>query len=190
VTDYEQLALEASPAVARTRCVPPREPYDPVRVLIVPGSTRDPEVLGLDDFAMSVELYSAVRSRLDTARTLGVNVEVTTPFFQGVSVVTQVRAAVGRSPISVKERVAAAVHRFLSPVDGGPRGDGWPFGLDLSAAVLVSVLNEVEGVAGVDDLALFELDLRNQQRLGDATDLIRIDAESLFLAGRTQVVVR
>jgi predicted phage baseplate assembly protein len=190
ITDYEQLALESSPAVARTRCVPPQEPYGPIRVLIVPGSTRDPESLELDDFALSEELYGAVRSRLDIARTLGANVEVTTPFLQGVSVITQVRAAVGRSPISVKERVTAAIHRFLSPLDGGPRGDGWPFGLDLSAAVLVSVLNEVEGVAGVDDLSLFELDLRNQQRLGDATDLIRIDAESLFLAGRTQVVVR
>ena len=190
VTDYEQLALEASPAVARTRCVPPAEPFGPVRVLIVPGSTQDPELLELDDFAMSEEVYEAVRSRLDGARTLGADVEVTTPYFQGVSVVAQVRAAVGRSPVAVKERVTAVLHRFLSPVEGGPRGDGWPFGMDLSAAVLISVINEVEGVAGVDDLALFEYDLRNGQRLGDATDLVRLEPESLFLAGRTQVVVR
>jgi len=190
VTDFEQLALEASPAVARTRCTPPSEPYGPVRVLVVPGSTRDPEMLTIDDFALSAEVYEAVRARLDEARTIGANVEVTTPFFQGVSVITQVRAAVGRSPVAVKERVAAAIHRFLSPVEGGPRGDGWPFGLDLNAAVLVSVLNEVEGVAAVDEVALFEYDLRNEQRVGDATELVHIDPESLFLAGRTQVVVR
>jgi hypothetical protein len=62
--------------------------------------------------------------------------------------------------------------------------------MDLSGAALVALLNEVEGVAGVDELALFEYDLRNGQRLGDATDLIRVDPDSLFLAGRTQVVVR
>lgn len=190
VTDYEQLALEASPAVARTRCIPPTEPYGQVRVLIVPGSMQDPELLELDDFALSEEVYEAVRSRLDGARALGADVEVTTPYFQGVSVVAQVRVGVGRSPVAVKERCTAALHRFLSPVEGGPRGDGWPFGMDLSAAVLVSVMNEVEGVAGVDDLALFEYDLRNGQRLGDATDLVRLEPRSLFLAGRTQVVVR
>lgn len=190
VTDFEQLALEASPAVARTRCVPPETPYGPVRVLIVPGSTREPALLEIDDFALSPEVYEAVRARLDGARTLGADVEVTTPYFQGVSVVAQVRASVGRSPVAVKERVIQTIHRFLSPLDGGPRGDGWPFGMDLSGAALVALLNEVEGVAGVDELALFEYDLRNGQRLGDATDLVRVDPESLFLAGRTQVVVR
>lgn len=190
VTDYEQLSLEASPAVARTRCVPPQEPFGAVRVLIVPGSTADPELLGLDDMVLTDEVYSAVHDRLDAARTLGADVEVTTPYFQGVSVIAQVRAAVGRSPVAVKERATAAIHRFLSPVDGGPRGDGWPFGVDLSSAVLISVLSEVEGVAGVDELALFEYDLRNGQRLGDATDIVRLEADSLFLAGRTQVVVR
>jgi predicted phage baseplate assembly protein len=190
VSDYEQLALEASPAVARTLCVSPDKPFGPIRVLVVPGSTEDPELLTIDDFALSEQLYVAVRDRLEAARTLGATVEVSTPFYQGVSPVVRVRGAVGRSPVAVKERATAAIHRFLSPVDGGPRGDGWPFGTDLSAATLVSVLSEVEGIAGVDELALFELDLRNGRRVGDACDVIHLDAHSLFLAGKVQVVVR
>ena len=190
VSDFEQLALEASPAVARTLCVPPDEPFGPVRVLVVPGSTADPELLTIDDFALTEQLFTAVRDRLEGARTLGATVEVTTPYYQGVSPVLQVRGAVGRSPVAVKERVVAAIHRFLSPVEGGPRGDGWPFGTDLSAATLVSVVSEVEGVAAVEDLALFELDLRNDQRVGDASDIVHLDEHSLFLAGKVQVVVR
>ena len=54
----------------------------------------------------------------------------------------------------------------------------------------MSVLSEVEGIAGVDELALFELDLRNGRRVGDARDMIHLDAYSLFLAGKVQVVVR
>jgi predicted phage baseplate assembly protein len=190
VSDYEQLALEASPAVARTLCVPPDVPFGPIRVLVVPRSTEDPELLTIDDFALSDQLFAAVRDRLEEARTLGATVEVSTPYFQGVSPVVQVRGAVGRSPVAVKERVTAAIHRFLSPLAGGPRGDGWPFGVALSAATLVSVVSEVEGVASVEDLALFELDLRNDRRVGDATDIIHLDEHSLFLAGKVQVVVR
>ncbi len=190
VSDYEQLALEASPAVARTMCVPPDEPFGPIRVLVVPGSTADPELLTIDDFALTEQLFAAVRDRLDDARTLGATVEVTTPYYQGVSPVIRVRGAVGRSPVAVKERVTAAIHRFLSPVEGGPRGDGWPFGTDLSAATLVSVVSEVEGVAGVEELALFELDLRNDRRVGDATDIVHLEDHALFLAGKVQVVVR
>lgn len=190
VSDYEQLALEASPAVARTRCVPPAEPFGPIRVLVVPGSTADPALLTIDDFALSEQLFTAVRDRLDEARTLGATVEVTTPYYQGVSPVVRVRGAVGRSPVAVKERVTEAIHRFLSPVTGGPRGDGWPFGAALSAATLVSLLGDVEGVAAVDELALFELDLRNDRRVGDATDIVHLEEHALFLAGRVQVVVR
>jgi len=190
VSDYEQLALEASPAVARTRCVPPYEPFGPIRVLVVPGSTTEAALLTIDDFALTEQLFTAVRDRLDDARMLGTTVEVTAPYYQGVSPVVRLRAAVGRSPVAVKERVTAAIHRFLSPLEGGPRGDGWPFGTDLSAATLVSVISEVEGVASVDELALFELDLRNDRRVGDASDIVYLEEHALFLAGKVQVVVR
>jgi hypothetical protein len=49
---------------------------------------------------------------------------------------------------------------------------------------------ELDGVSGVDELAIFELDLRNDRRLGDALDVITLDPGSLFLGRRHQVVVR
>ena len=189
-SDYEQLTLEASPQVARARCVVPDTPFDPIRVLVVPTSDRDPETFGLDDFALTPQLFTTVRDHLDVRRTLGAVVEVTAPYYQGISVVVRVRAAAGRSPAAVRERVSAAIAAFLSPLTGGTRRQGWPFDSDLSGAVLVSVLEEVPGVGGIDELALFEFDLRNRQRLGDAVDTVPLDDGSLFLAGRSQVVVR
>ena len=190
VSDYEQLALESSPKVARSRCLVPDTPLDPVRVLIVPASDRDPQLFTLDDFALTDDLYDTVAAHLDQRRTLGAVVRVTAPYYQGVSVIVRLRAVPGRSPVAVRERVGMALSRFVSPLTGGPRADGWPFDTNLSAAVLVSVLEEVEGVAAVDELALFEYDLRNGVRLGDAVDQVELETGSLFLAGRNQVVVR
>ncbi|MFP4148435.1 MAG: putative baseplate assembly protein [Nitriliruptoraceae bacterium] len=189
-TDYEQLTLEASPQVARARCLAPATPTDPIRVLVVPTSDRDPQLYELDDFALSPELFETVRSHLDLRRTIGARVAVTAPYYQGVSVIVRVRAAAGRSPAAVRERVAVAISRFLSPLTGGTRATGWGFGTDLHAATLVSVLEEVAGVSAVDELALFEYDLRNRQRLGDARDRVELEEGSLFLASGNQVVVR
>ncbi|WP_052666306.1 putative baseplate assembly protein [Nitriliruptor alkaliphilus] len=189
-SDFEQLTLEASPQVARARCVVPDTPLDPVHVLVVPTSDRDPRALELDDFALTPELFATVRQHLDARRTLGSLVRVSAPYYQGVSVVVRLRATEGRSANAVRERVDAAIARFLSPLEGGPRRDGWSFGVDLHAAVLISLIEEVPGVAVVDELALFEYDLRNGQRLGDMVAAITLDPGALFLVGANQVVVR
>ncbi len=189
-SDYEQLTFEASPQVARARCIPPSSPDAPIRVLVVPTSDRDPESYELDDFALTPELFRTVRDHLDLRRAMGALVEVTAPYYQGVSVVLRLRAAAGRSPAAVRERVSGAIARFLGPLTGGPRGTGWAFDTDLQAAALISVVEEVPGVGGVDELTLFEYDLRNRQRLGAATDQLTLEDGSLFLSGSNQVVVR
>ncbi|MEX2504035.1 MAG: putative baseplate assembly protein [Egicoccus sp.] len=189
-SDYEQLTRESSPQVARALCVPPATPLAPVKVLVVPASDRDPATFTLDDFALTPRLFSTVRDHLEARRTLGAVVQVTTPYYQGVSVIARVRAAAGRSPVAVRERVTAVIARFLSPLDGGARGLGWEFGTSLTSVMLTALIDEVEGVGGVDEVTMFEFDLRNGVRLGDAVELIALDAEALFLSGRTQVVVR
>ncbi len=189
-TDYEQLTLEASPQVARARCLPPASPEEPIRVLVVPTSDQDPQLYEFDDFALTPQLFARVREHLDVRRTIGARVAITAPYYQGVSVIVRLRAVAGRSPAAVRELVSAAIARFLGPLTGGTRGTGWEFGTDLHAATLVSVLEEVPGVSAVDELALFEYDLRNQERLGDALDTVELEPASLFLSSGNQVVVR
>lgn len=190
ISDYEQLTLESTPQVARALCLPPEQAWDPVRVLVVPRVTLAPDQLSLDDFSLSPELFGTIRDHLEERRTLGASVRVTTPFFQGLSVVARVRAATGRSPSLIRQRVVDSVYSYLSPISGGPNGGGWPFSMTVSSANLTAMIVELDGVAGVDELAIFELDLRNDRRLGDALDVISLDAGSLFLGRRHQVVVR
>jgi predicted phage baseplate assembly protein len=190
ISDYEQLTLESTPQVARALCLPPEQAWDPVRVLVVPRVTLPPEEMTLDDFALSPELFGTIRDHLEHRRTLGAMVRVTTPFYQGLSVVARVRASTGRSPSLIRQRVMDAIYAYLSPISGGPNGRGWPFSSSVSSATLTAMVAELDGVAGVDELAIFELDLRNDRRLGDALDVIALDTGSLFLGRRHQVVVR
>ncbi|MFZ8967672.1 MAG: putative baseplate assembly protein [Ilumatobacteraceae bacterium] len=190
VGDFEQLTLESSPLVARALCLPPEEHWGPVRVLVVPRCDLPPDTVSIDDFALDDDLFSTVRDHLEERRTLGSVVRVTTPYYQGVSVITRVRAATGRSTSQIRQRVLDALHQYLSPVIGGPNGTGWPFNTGLSATALAAMIGEIDGVGGIDEIALFEVDLRNDRRLGDSTEFVALDQGSLFLGRRHQVVVR
>jgi predicted phage baseplate assembly protein len=190
VGDFEQLTLESSPLVARALCLPPEEHWGPVRVLVVPRCDLPPDTVSIDDFALDDDLFSTVRDHLEERRTLGSVVQVTTPYYQGVSVITRVRAATGRSTSQIRQRVLDALHQYLSPVIGGPNGTGWPFNTGLSATALAAMIGEIDGVGGIDEIALFEVDLRNDRRLGDSTEFVALDQGSLFLGRRHQVVVR
>ncbi|MEY2974118.1 MAG: hypothetical protein RIR49_538 [Actinomycetota bacterium] len=190
VSDFEQLTIESSPLVARALCLPPEETWGPVRVLVVPRCDLPPDMIGIDDFALTEDLFGTIRDHLDARRTLGSVVRVTTPFYQGVSVVTRVRTSTGRSPSLIRQRVLDALNRYLHPTLGGPNGRGWPFDVGLSATALAAMIGEIDGVGGIDEIALFEVDLRNDRRLGDSSEFVALDEGSLFLGRRHQVVVR
>ena len=102
-------------------------PGKPVRLLVVPAIDRPNPLLALDDFALPPDMITRVASFLDERRILGVNVEVGTPYYQGVTVAALVTARVGRQPTVVRERVLATLYRYLSPLEGGVDGEGWPF---------------------------------------------------------------
>ena len=48
----------------------------------------------------------------------------------------------------------------------------------------------MEGVQRVEEVALFETDLRNQVRVGEAVEVIRLEPDALFLGFRPRVVVK
>lgn len=188
--DHEQLALQASPRVRRARAVAPAVPGAPVRLLLVPDPGRPADVATLDDFAVDDLLFQAVSSYLDDRRLLGAAIEVGAPRYQGVSVAALVRVSAGRAPAAVRQRCLDRIAELLSPVVGGPDGTGWPFGTDLTSGTVVNELLEIPGVQQVQEVVLFEADPRNGRRIGPGGDVVRLDAEALFVGHRHQVVAR
>jgi len=188
--DYERLTLESSVEVARARCLSPSDPGGPVRLLVVPHVRTPPEFHKLDDFALSEPLVETISEHLDERRVLGTTVEVGVPYYQGVTVAVLVRALPGRPATLVRQRALDILNEFVNPLTGGPEGDGWPFDTDINAAPIAQMIEGVEGVDRVEEVLLFEYDLRNGRRHGTGKELIRLDEQSLFLSAAHQVVVR
>jgi predicted phage baseplate assembly protein len=188
--DFERLALESSTEVARARCLPTTRGNGSVRLLIVPEVRGDASRHELDDFAIAAPLMRAVTEHLDAHRLVGSAIEVGTPYYQGVSVVALAHSGPGRPAALVRQRALDMLIRYINPLTGGPNGTGWPFDADLNAAVVAQLLESVEGVERVEEVLLFEYDLRTGRRLGAAKDVIRLDADSLFLSAAHQMVLR
>jgi predicted phage baseplate assembly protein len=199
--DYELFARQNAPSVARVKCSPPDGAGDPIRLLVVPQVGVEPETLRLDALAITDEIVADVRKELDEIRVIGAEIEVTTPYYQGVTVVAEVSTrsagAVGGELRleDLRRLVLGALYRFLSPIDGWSNGKGWPFGMALSTRDVEHLLSQVPGVHRVVDLALFEVDLRGGpdhagQRIGLDRDVVPLGPDSLFMSHQHQVVVR
>nr|WP_276978159.1 putative baseplate assembly protein [Ferrimicrobium acidiphilum] len=188
--DFERLTMEASAEVARVRCYPPTLVGDPVRLLVVPRLLGRPEDHKLDDFQLSDPLVETISSYLEPRRMIGTTVDISTPFYQGVTVAALVRAFPGRPVTIVQQRVLDLIYGLLDPFVGGPSQDGWPFDADVNASFLAEQLEAVDGVERVEEVLLFEADLRTGLRKGRGREILQLDAQSLFLSLNHQVVVR
>ncbi len=188
--DFERLTMESSIEVARARCLPAATGRGPVRMLVVPQVRTDVRTHQLDDFAITAPLMRRITDHLDAHRIVGTAIEVGTPYYQGVSVAALVHAPAGRPLALVRQRAVNELTRYIHPLSGGADGSGWLFDADLNAAAIAQLLESVEGVDRVDEVQLFEFDLRSGQRIGAGRDVIRLDEHSLFLSGAHRVVVR
>jgi predicted phage baseplate assembly protein len=190
VRDFERLTLESSIQVARVRCLPPSAPSAPVQLLVVPQVRRRPDDQELDDFALSDPLVARITEHLEPRRMLGATIEIGTPFYQGVTVAALIQSLPGRPANLVRQRALDLLYRYINPLTGGSSEEGWPFETDINAAPIAEMLEAIEGVERVEEVLLFEFDLRTGQRHGPGRELIRLDEQSLFLSARHQVVVR
>ncbi len=187
--DYERLAGQADPSIARVRCLPPVTPGAPIRLLIVPASKADPHASKLDDFALPAPMVDRVEQFLEHRRILGSTIRVATPYYQGVTVAALITARPGRPANLVRERALAALYQYINPLVGGD-GNGWAFDTDLNNSAIFQMLEVIEGVERVDEVLLFEFDLRNGKRVGHGREVIKLEQDSLFISAKHQVVVR
>jgi hypothetical protein len=153
-SDYEELAREASSAVAVARALPTTHPAGRaaagwVTVRIVPHSaeTRPWPAFELRD---QVRRFIAMRAPAAIADQIAVIPALYYPAGVDVVISPQHPAAAGRVVDAVKQVLA----RFLHPLTGGPEGRGWLFGRDVYASDLCAALEAVEGLDYVSSLAL------------------------------------
>ena len=159
-------------------------------MLVVPHIPNPVGELSIDEFALSDELVTRIGTHLDERRLVGTRVEIGTPYYQGVTVAALIKSLPGRPPGLVRQRALDALYRFINPLTGGQEGEGWPFDTDLNAASVAQLIETIDGVDRVEEILFFEYDLRTRTRHGSGRELVRLDAQSLFLSAHHQVVVR
>lgn len=179
--DYEALAREASPAVAVARAMPctGRDGVNApghVTVVIVPHSA-EPEPM--PSLALRRLVRDALAARAPAS--LGSPPHVVGPAYEQVGCETTVVPADRRAGGPAVTAVTRALERFLHPLTGGPRGQGWPFGRDVHLSDLAALLEGMEEVDAVTELVLLA---GGRPR----ADRVRIPPGRLVSAGR--IVVR
>ena len=186
--DFEHLARDAAPGLARVRCVPAEDgrPGD-VRLLVVPA-LGDVGRVPFDALRPAEDDLDRVATSVDARRLVGTRVVVEPPVYQGVTVVARLRGNGTRSADDVRDEALAALHRFLSPVVGGPDGNGWPFGRALRYGEVFAVLHQVPGVELVEDVRLFPADPVTGAR-GEAVAEVEVGAHGLVFSYDHQVRV-
>lgn len=185
VDDYEQLAAEAAPDLARVRCVPIPEDPGAVRLLVVPA-VPDSLNVGINELEPGEDTLARIASFLDERRCLGSRISVEPPYYQGVTVVAQLRAKRRSSPEALQDRAVRALYRYLNPIEGGADGRGWPFGRPVQSGELFAVLQQLQGVDLVEDVRLFGADPSTGKR-GSAVQRLDLPPHALVFSYGHQV---
>ena len=190
--DYEILAREAAPEIARVRCVPVGRDTTAsaaVRVLVVPAAPAPRGRIVFENLVPPEPTLRRVAEALDRTRVVGARVVVEPPLFRGVTVVARLVARPRVSSERVREDALDVLFGFLNPLaGGGPEGSGWPFGRPVQAGEIFGHLQQVHGVELVEDVRLFSADPLTGAR-GKEAARIDLDANSLVFSYEHQVRV-
>jgi predicted phage baseplate assembly protein len=156
IEDYEDLAMLASPEVARAKCVPLYDlSTDPdakgkplpgtVSMIIVPRSI---EARPLPSRA----LLERIAEHLDARRLPVVDLKIVSPHYVQVDIVAKVALTSIDRASEIQALVVDALRRFLHPLTGGFDAAGWDFGRKPQDSDVLQCIGEISGVDHVRSL--------------------------------------
>ncbi|MCC8400468.1 putative baseplate assembly protein [Paraburkholderia sp. MMS20-SJTN17] len=155
--DYADLALGASPEIARAACIGGRDVSTGdargqaapgvVSVTVVPcGTDRAPQP--------TLALLAAVKRYLEARAPAGVELILAGPVYVQVCVDAELAVAADASPERLRIACAARFDAYLHPLTGGDAGHGWRFGVEPHASDLLACLDAIDGIEAVRALRL------------------------------------
>lgn len=187
--DYEYLALEASPLVARAKCLAAggegqSPPPGVVRLLLVPRVRDSERFIPPEELEIPKSAREQVQFYLDERRLLATRLEIGAPEYRPVAVTARVRAGYGSDAGRVAADVENALYRYINPVCGGRDGRGLPFGHNLSLSEIYAVIQNVAGVAYVEEAGLYPVENGERQA---AAAMISLPANGLPCSHRHEI---
>ena len=190
--DYELLARDAAPEVARIHCVAAdgdEVPSGSVKLLVVPAAPSERGRILLEHLIPEKETLQRIAERMDQVRVAGVRVLLEPPRYRGVTVVARLVARSRVRAADVARDAEDALYALINPLPGGgPDGQGWAFGRPVQVGEVFAALRSVRGVDLVEDVRLFGADPVTGLRGGDVARL-GIDKHSLVFSFEHQILV-
>ncbi len=188
--DFEHLAKEAAPEVARIRAVPATSAAEAggVRVLIVPAVPATDGRIRFEQLVPGEETLQRITERLDESRVIGTRIIIEPPVYRGVTVVARLKPRPRANPTRLRDAAIAALYRYLDPIVGGPDGTGWPFGRPVSVGEIYATLQGLRETELVEDVRLFGADPLTGER-GAATQRLELDPNALVFSYEHQIMV-
>ncbi|GAA2997395.1 putative baseplate assembly protein [Actinokineospora diospyrosa] len=187
-SDYERIAHQAAPSLARVRCLPSADEPGAARILVVPSATTGPgEHLRIEQLVPTDDVLATVARQLDARRLLGTRAIVGPPRYQGITVVARLVAAdaeVDRVRIAAQD----ALHGHLNPLTGGADGTGWEFGRAVQYGEVFAVLQRVPGVSVVEEILMFPANPLTGAR-GARVERVELTPDALVFSHQHQVTV-
>jgi predicted phage baseplate assembly protein len=172
--DFETLTLQSSSEVGRAYCprnyaVSDRPAPGVVQVFVVPRVREEMGQPGLspDRLQLSQGLQTEVMSFLDQRRLLGIEVQLKTPNYVGVSVQAELSLAPeyrsAQAEADIRRKILDRLYGFLNPLSGGRNSMGWRFGELLYRADVAALLQQMPGVRYLKFVELYSYGLSNGQ---------------------------
>ncbi len=178
--DFEWIAREASPQVARARCLSTTGPDGTrelgwVTLVIVPNST---DAAPVPTVGLLAEVRAALAACVPAA--IAGSIRLQPASYTPLSVRADIVPLHADQAATVEARVRDRLATFLHPLVGGANGTGWDFGQPVYQSQLATLLETTEGV---DYVAVLQL-LVNDGVVGD---LATIAPDSLVCQGDHQL---
>lgn len=190
--DYERIAMDAARRLAQVKCISGMDRSGDttpgwVTLLLVPNAPRTKPV---PSTGLKEQVRAAVSDRAPATLVAADRLVVRGPSYVTTSVTVDL-VAVGRERVAtLEEAVSARLASYLHPLTGGPDGGGWGFG-DLPAmSDLYALVEGVEGVDHVTELAVTFETGEGTARLREGEQPPGVSADALVHSGTHDVTVR
>ena len=154
--DFEWITREASPSIARVRCLPTFNDKGQfasgwVTVIIVPGSA-DARPAPSPQLRGRVERY--LRDRAANVVSFPKRIKVTGPVYIEVKVAADLYPVTIDLAPQVEMQAISRLERFLHPLTGGYQNSGWEFGRLPCLSDFYAFLEAVDGVDHIENLSM------------------------------------
>ncbi len=191
--DFEYLALQASPKVARAKSICPDDTTDntlspgTMRVLLVPDVMECERYIPAEELDIPRKVREEVRAYLDERRLLGTRLELGEPEYVYVSVEVHVRIRRGYQK-QAADGIEKRLYQYVNPICGGPEGTGWPFGRGLNPSEIQSCLQNIQNIDYIEEVKIYPVDPATGEKQ-EAVSRITIPYDGLLCSYEHEVII-